>query len=280
MSRTSTLPRWAAHHLAAVRVVLALTLLVGLAYPLGMTLLAQAPGLRDASSRDTLIGKAYTDSKGNPVPGYFQSRPSNAGDGYDTAASGAGNQGAESVVDTPDKLSLLTQVCARSKAVGELEDVDGSRPYCTPDGVGAVLGVFRDGGTTGRVTRVVSLNQACPARPFVGSYEHVAVGCAEPGADYSRAVVTPVRGDAPARPEVPADAVTASGSGLDPDISPAYAGLQAPRIARERGIGEDTVRALIARYTTGRALGVLGEPAVNVVELNAALDRTHPTRGA
>ncbi|MFE0632529.1 potassium-transporting ATPase subunit C [Streptomyces sp. NPDC058864] len=280
MARTSTLPRWAAHHLAAVRVVLALTLLVGLAYPLGMTLLAQAPGLRDASSRETLIGRAYTDSQGDPLPGYFQSRPSNAGDGYDTAASGAGNQGAESVVDTPDKPSLLTQVCSRSKAVGELEHVDGSRPYCTPDGVGAVLGVLREGGTTGRVTRVVSLNQPCPARPFVTAYEHVAVRCAEPGADYTRAVVTPVRGDAPARPEVPADAVTASGSGLDPDISPAYAGLQTPRIARERGIGEDTVRALIAQYTTGRALGVLGEPAVDVVGLNAALDRTHPTRGA
>lgn len=280
MARTSTLPRWAAHHLAAVRVVLALTLLVGLAYPLGMTLLAQAPGLRDAPSRGAIIGKAYTGSQGDPLRGYFQSRPSNAGDGYDTAASGAGNQGAESVVDTPDKLSLLTQVCTRSKVVGELEDADGSRPYCTPDGVGAVLGVFREGGTTGRVTRVVSLNQACPARPFVRSYEHVAVGCAEPGTDYSRAVVTPVRGDAPARPEVPADAVTASGSGLDPDISPAYADLQASRVARERGIGEDTVRALIAQYTTGRALGVLGEPAVDVVALNAALDRTHPTRGA
>ncbi|MFD8079235.1 potassium-transporting ATPase subunit C [Streptomyces sp. NPDC059718] len=280
MARTSTLPRWAAHHLAAVRVVLALTLLVGLAYPLGMTLLAQVPGLRDASSRGALIGKAYTDSQGNPLPGYFQSRPSNAGDGYDTAASGAGNQGAESVVDTPGKPSLLTQVCSRSKAVGELEHVDGSRPYCTPDGVGAVLGVFREGGTTGRVTRVVSLNQPCPAQPFLTSYEHVAVRCAAPGADHTRAVVTPVRGDAPARPAVPADAVTASGSGLDPDISPAYAGLQAPRVARERAVGEDTVRALIAKYTTGRALGVLGEPAVNVVELNAALDRTHPTRGA
>ncbi|MEU0187971.1 potassium-transporting ATPase subunit C [Streptomyces sp. NPDC006207] len=278
MTGTSTLPRWAAHHLAAVRMVLALTLLVGLAYPLGMTLLAQAPGLRDASSRDTLIGKAYTDAQGDPLPGYFQSRPSNAGDGYDTAASGAGNQGAENVVDTPDRPSLLTQVCSRSKAIGEREHVDGSRPYCTPDGVGAVLGVFRQGGTTGRVTRVVSLNQPCPARPFLTAYEHVAVRCA--GADYTRAVVTPVRGDAQARPEVPVDAVTAGASGLDPDISPAYAGLQAPRVARERALGEDTVRALIAKYTTGRALGVLGEPAVNVVELNAALDRTHPTRGA
>ncbi|MEU1623346.1 potassium-transporting ATPase subunit C [Streptomyces sp. NPDC005722] len=280
MPRTFTPPRWAAHQLAAVRVVLALTLLVGLAYPLGMTLLAQLPGLRDASARDSLIGRSYTDAKGAALPGYFQSRPSNAGDGYDTAASGAGNQGAESVVDTPDRTSLLSQVCARSKEVGEREHVDGARPYCTPDGVGAVLGVLREGGTTGRATGVVSLNQPCPARPFLTAYEHLEVRCAEPGADYSRAVVTPVRGDAPARPEVPADAVTASGSGLDPDISPAYAGIQAPRVARERGIGEDAVRALIARYTTGRALGVLGGPAVDVVGLNAALDRTDPMPGA
>ncbi|MFJ6838379.1 potassium-transporting ATPase subunit C [Streptomyces sp. NPDC091209] len=73
------------------------------------------------------------------------------------------------------------------------------------------------------------------------------------------------------------DAVTASGSGLDPDISPAYAKLQAPRVARERGASTADVRKLISKYSTGRALGVLGEPGVNVVELNLALDRGYPT---
>ncbi|MFF7755804.1 potassium-transporting ATPase subunit C [Streptomyces sp. NPDC007971] len=65
-------------------------------------------------------------------------------------------------------------------------------------------------------------------------------------------------------------------SGLDPQISPAYAELQTPRVARERGMSEEAVRKLVAQCTSGRGLGILGEPAVNVVELNAALDRTRP----
>jgi K+-transporting ATPase ATPase C chain len=78
---------------------------------------------------------------------------------------------------------------------------------------------------------------------------------------------------------VPADAVTASGSGLDPHISPAYAALQAPRIARERGIDVAKVNALIEAHTTGRFLGFVGDPAVNVLELNVDLDRQYPFHG-
>jgi K+-transporting ATPase ATPase C chain len=158
--------------------------------------------------------------------------------------------------------------------------VDGRRPYCTSDGVGAVLGVFRDGGAHGPVRRVVSLDQACPARPFQSSYQRVTVECAIPGEDYSGAIVLPVRGKAPASPVVPADAVTASGSGLDPAISPAYARLQTARVARERHMSTAAVQALISAGTTGRALGFLGEPVVNVPELNAALDRLHPAKEA
>jgi K+-transporting ATPase ATPase C chain len=289
------LPTWISQHLAALRALLVLTVLSGILYPLAVTGIAQLPGLRDKANGSmfeaggtpagsAIIGQGFLDSDGHPLVQYFQSRPSAAGNGWDPTASGASNLGPESIVDalpatgTPGKQSLLTQVCARSLAVGKLEGVDGARPYCAAAGVGAVLGVFYRDGSTGPVTRVVSLNQACPAAPFIPTYQGVRVECATPGSDYSRGVVTPVRGGAPARPAVPADAVTASGSGLDPQISIAYSRLQAPRVAKARGIEVATVDELIDRYTTSRALGFMGERAVNVVRLNAALDKRYPYR--
>ena len=296
-------------HWAALRALLVFTVIVGFGYPLLIWLIAMIPGLHDKAEGSIitaggkpigsrLIGQLFTDSSGNPLPQYFQSRPSAAGsNGYDPTASSGSSLGPESVVDTPAdpaklasgsspsdagfKPSLLTQVCSRSSSVGQLEGVDGSRPFCTGGGVGAVLSVIGPRDSRGLVvhpTRVVSVNEPCATtkQPFLDFYEGVRVECAKFGDDYSTGQTVPIRGAAPANPQVPADAVTSSGSGLDPNISPGYADIQVARVAKARHVSQDQIRAVLAQYRDGRALGFFGEPTVNVLQLNLQLDHRYP----
>ena len=293
-------PPWIRQHVVALRALLVFTVVLGIGYPLAITAIAQIPGLQSRADGSMvkgpngqvvgskLIGQSFTDAQGNPLLRYFQSRPSaatgNVATGYDPTYTSASNLGPENVVDTLDdpatknvdesSASLLTQVCTRSLDLGKTYGVDGSRPYCTATGGGAVLAVFYAGpGYHGAVTRVVSVNQECPAKPFIATYQGVQVECHVYGQDLSKGKTVVIRGNAPADPAVPSDAVTASGSGLDPDISPAYARLQVGVVAAARHLPEAQVLALVNSHVTGRGLGFLGEPYVNVLMLNIALDK-------
>jgi len=305
-------------HWAAFRALVVLTVITGLAYPALVWLVAQIPGLHDKAEGSILtangktvgsrlIGQLFTDKDGNPLPQYFQSRPSAAGSGYDPLSTSASNLGPESILDTPAdpaqitagksasdagfKPSLLTQVCTRSSAVATLEGLDkeaGSRPFCTGGGVGAVLSVIGPRDARGNVvhpTRVVSVNEPCQSTsaPFLTMYQGVRVECAKygpkTGEDYTIGQIVPVRGAAPDHPAVPADAVTASGSGLDPNISTAYADLQIARVAKARHVSADQIREVLAQYRSGRDLGFFGEPTVNVLQLNLQLDHRFPVTG-
>src|SRR3569833_1556455 len=290
------MPVWIRQHLAALRALLVMTVIVGIIYPVAVWIVTFLPGLhghaegsmdKTADGRITgsrIIGQSFTDADGNALKQYFQSRPSNAGDGYDPTATAASNLGPESIVDTlPDpkivaagkedqsaKPSLLNEVCTRSRAVGVREGVDGSRPFGSPGGVVAVLALMGPRDRAGHVirpTQVISLNEQCGVvnTPFVATYKGVAVQCAKYGEDYTKGEGVPVRGNAPARPKVPADAVPASGSGLDPHISPAYARLQAPRIAQARGVPVGQVLQAIEANADGRVLGFMGAPRVIVL---------------
>ncbi|UPO77067.1 potassium-transporting ATPase subunit KdpC [Arthrobacter sp. Helios] len=158
------------------------------------------------------------------------------------------------------------QVTAHSLANGSLVSAGGTE-------AGSVLigQSFTDGAGA-------PLPQWFQSRPSAGNYDGAASGGTNLGPNSAglaeavagrRAAVAELEGVAPE--EVPADAVTASASGLDPHISPEYAYLQVDRVAAARSLDPAAVRALVEEFVNGRALGVLGEPAVNVLELNISL---------
>ncbi|QHC65146.1 potassium-transporting ATPase subunit KdpC [Rathayibacter sp. VKM Ac-2759] len=184
----------------ALRALLLLTVALGVVYPLAITGIGQAAFASQANGSmltvngapvgSSLIGQSFTDAEGDPLPEWFQSRPSAAGDGYDASASSGSNLG-------PSNPDLVGSIQERRAAIAAFNGVD-------------------------------------PAA-------------------------------------LPADALTASASGLDPQISPAYAELQVARVAEARGLPEESVRALVDDAVQGRDLGFLGDETVNVLELNLAL---------
>lgn len=186
----------------AVRAMLVFTLVLGVGYTALVTAIGQLalPWQANGSPVHTaggdpvgsaLIGQPFTDADGEAIAGYFQSRPSAAGAGYDAAASSGSNLG-------PENADLIAAIAERKATIAEREGI--------------------------------------------------------------------------AESEIPPDAVTASASGLDPHISPAYALLQVGRVAEARGLSESEVRTLVESRIQSRDLGFLGEPRVNVLELNLALD--------
>jgi K+-transporting ATPase ATPase C chain len=227
----------------------ALTVITGLLYPALVTAVAQIVFRERANGSlvsvngqvigSRLIGQNFTQPK------YFHPRPSTAGpNGYDPTASGGSNLG-------PTSAKLFNGTTKLDDKKNEVVDFDGLKDrivhYCVdnelPFESSRPLDGFKDAqGGLDDVKLIKAFND-----------------------DKAPLSVTP-------RAPIPADAVTGSASGLDPHISPRNAELQAARVAKARGISVDQVNAVIAQHTDGRTLGIFGEPVVNVLELNLALD--------
>ncbi len=242
--------------------LLGLTLVLGFGYPLLVTGLSalffrhQAEGsLVYRGGRlvgSSLLGQSFADSKGNPLPRYFQPRPSDAGTGYDGADSGASNLGPSN--------ALLIGFVPGVNTVGLNGRRSATNPFATRADPACVP-------TDPAGTPVTSPTPGQRyARTPDGSYICDPDTGPERAIDYRK--FNGLTADAP----VPIDAVTALGSGLDPDISVQNALDQAPRVARARHLQVRQVIGLVHRYTSGAQLGFLGEPTVNVLDLNLALD--------
>ena len=241
--------------LPGLRIKLFMTVVFGIVYPLAITGICQVlfphranGSLLPAGSNtigSELIGQNFT------KPEYFHPRPSSAGSGYDAANSGASNLG-------PTNAKLIYGSTKLDDKKSEVVDFDGIAlrmvHYCVENEIpyesSAPLSEFKDAkGDLDDVRLIKAFNDP----------------------------KTPLRFTAKAA--IPADAVTGSASGLDPDISPANAQAQSARVAKARGVSVDRVNQMIAAATNRPDLGFLGEPRVNVLRLNLALDRSVPMPG-
>jgi K+-transporting ATPase ATPase C chain len=247
---------------ASLAVLLGLTLLLGFGYPLAVTGISQL-FFRNAANGSliyshgklvgsALLGQSFTDSKGNPLPQYFQPRPSAAGAGYDGASSGASNLGPSN--------PLLIGFVAGVNTVGLNGRPSATNPFATAADPACVPLDPAGNPVTTPVPGQRFLKTAA------GAYE------CDPNTVPERTVAFRLFNGLAPGAAVPVDAVTASASGLDPDISVANALDQAPRVARVRRRPASQVVALVHRYTTGPEWGFLSESTVNVLELNLALE--------
>ena len=237
-----------------LKITLAFTLLTGLLYPAVMTALSSVIFPHQANgSLVTVNGKVVGSSligQSFSKPEYFHPRPSSAGNGYDATNSSGSNLG-------PTSAKLLHGTTKTDDKGKEIVDFDGIEDrivhYCVENDIAftssSSLDAFKDNqGNLDDVKLIKAFNDQKNPLMF-----------------------TP-------KVQIPADAVTASASGLDPNISPANADLQIGRVAKARGIAPNEVKELISQATQHPALGFIGEPRVNVLLVNLALDEKFPPR--
>lgn len=255
--------------LTAVAMFVLLTVVTGIVYPLVTTGVGEAFLSRQANGSlvrqggtvvgSSLLAQGFTDKAGNPLPRYFQPRPSETGTfPYNGLASGSDNYGPSN--------PLLIGFVPGVNTVGLDGRPSKTNPFATPADPFCV-----PVDATRAETPVTS---PTPGQTYAKNPDGTYV--CDPGTVPERAIAyRRFNGLAPDAP-VPVDAVTVSFSGLDPEISIANADLQAPRVARARHLPLATVTALVRRNIDGRSLGILGDPGVNVLTLNLALNRLRP----
>jgi potassium-transporting ATPase KdpC subunit len=240
--------------LPGLRIKIFMTVLLGVIYPLLMTGISQVIFPKQANGSlikegDKVIGSELI-GQGFSKPEYFHGRPSSAGSGYDASASSGSNLG-------PTSAKLIHGTTKMDDKKNEVVDFDGinlrvvhySIENDIPYDSSVPLDRFKDAkGDLDDVKLIKAFND-----------------------DKAPLVFTP-------KAPIPADAVTASSSGLDPHISPASAQAQVTRVAKARGISVDQANQLVAQFTEGPALGLLGDPRVNVLKLNLALDQQSPRK--